>query len=357
MRRAPSSATRRAALGVMPARGGSRTTTSGAGRPSAIRSRGALPASAAHELDVGDAVGERVLARPLDRLGDDLDADHAARGACERKADRARAAVEVPDDLAAGQRGLLDRVLVEHVGHLGVRLQEGAGRDAQAQAADLLLEPGAAEQRPRRDAAGDLGHAVVDRVQHADDARGALVEQRLEILDAGQSPAAGHEDAEQLARAHALAHDQVPQVAGVGALVVGLEALGACPVANASRTALPRVARQQADLDAGRSPPSGPPCGSRARRPRACSSRRTRACCDRRTRARPARSARSAAPAARRCAAARRAPAAACARAAARSAGPASGNRRRCRSAGRAPRRGRARPTGARTRSPRRGGA
>ena len=180
MRFAPSSATRRTAFGVMPARGGSSTTTSGDGRPSAISRAGALPASAHDELDVRDAVGERVLARPLDRLLDDLDADHAACGARQREADRAGAAVQVPDDLAAGQRGLLDRVVVEEVGHLGVGLQERAGGDAQAQAADLLLEPGAPEERARRNAAGDLGDAVVDRVQHADDARRALGQQRLE---------------------------------------------------------------------------------------------------------------------------------------------------------------------------------
>ena len=221
------------------------------GRGQALRDQVArrLAGIGSHELDVGDAVGERVLARPLDRLGDDLDADHAARGTCEGKADRARPAVQVPDDLAAGQRGLLDRVLIEHVGHLGVRLQERAGRDAQAQAADLLLEPGAAEQRPRRDAAGHLGHAVVDRVEHSDDARGALLEQRLEILDAGQLATGGDEDAEQLARAHALAHDQVPEEAGVGALVVGLEALGACPIAERLAHGVAGVARQQADLD------------------------------------------------------------------------------------------------------------
>ncbi len=45
-----SSATRRTAFGVMPARGGSSTTTSGAGSPSAIRSRGRLAASPHDEL-------------------------------------------------------------------------------------------------------------------------------------------------------------------------------------------------------------------------------------------------------------------------------------------------------------------
>ena len=343
----------------MPARGGSRTTTSGAGRPSAIRSRGALPASAATNWMLATPLASAFSRARSIGLVDDLDADHAARGARQRKADRARAAVQVPDDLAAGQRGLLDRVLVEHVGHLGVRLQEGAGRDAQAQAADLLLEPGAPEERPRRDAAGDLGHAVVDRVQHADDARArARPAAPRDSRRRARSPAT-------VTRMQSNSPVRTPsrttrcrRIAGVGALVVGLEALRARPVAtNASRTALPRVARQQADLERDDLLPAARAVEAERDALVACSSRRTRACCGRRTRARPARSARAAAPAARRCAAARRAPAAACARAAARSAGPASGSRRRCRSAGRAPRRGRARPTAARTRSPRRGGA
>ena len=229
MRRAPSSATRRAALGVMPARGGSSTTTSGCRQAVGDQIARRLAGVGADELHVRDAVGERVLSRTLDRLGDDLDANHASRGAGQREPDRARAAVQVPDRLAAGQPGLLDRVAIEHVGHLAVGLQERARRDAQAQAADLLLEPRPPEQRPGRDAGRDLGDAIVDGVQDAHDPGRALLEQRLQALHSGRIARDGDEDAQHLTRAHALAHDEVPEVAGVRALVVGLQPLARAP--------------------------------------------------------------------------------------------------------------------------------
>ena len=177
---------------------------------------------------------------------DDLDADHAPRGARQREPDRAGAAVQIPDDLAAGEAGLLDRVAVEHVGHLGVRLQERAGGDAQAQAADLLLEPGPPEERPRRDAAGDLGDAVVDRVQHADDSGRALGEQRLSSSTPGTSPgrSRGCTAARPCARPRARRDGAGSRCSRAGRRP---RAPGRAPTSTkASRTALPRspVSRQ-----------------------------------------------------------------------------------------------------------------
>ena len=58
-----------------------------------------------------------------------------------------------------------------------------------------------------------------------------------------------HELDERLARVPALAHDEVAQVAGVLGLVVGLEPLGARPVARRVADRVPEVGRQPAALD------------------------------------------------------------------------------------------------------------
>ena len=83
-------------------------------------------------------------ARVLDRVGDggldELDADDLARPRGEREADRADAAVEVEDALAAAQPGGLGGVAVEHLGHLRVGLEERLGRDQEAQVAELLVQ-------------------------------------------------------------------------------------------------------------------------------------------------------------------------------------------------------------------------
>ena len=201
------------------------------------------------ELRVADAVCKRVLARALDGLLDDLDADHPACAACEREPDRAGAAVEVPDDLAPRQLRLLDRVAIEHVGHLGVRLQERARRHAQAEPGDHLFEDRSAEEGAGRDSLRRLGDAVVRRVEHADDAGGAFGQHRLQQLDLERGARRGHEDAEQLAGAHALADDEVAQVSGGDGLVVGVMPGGARPRDEHLSHRVPCVAREQADLE------------------------------------------------------------------------------------------------------------
>ncbi len=73
----------------------------------------------------------------------------------------------------------------------------------------------------------DLGHAGVDRVHHADHARGQDLRQPA---GAGELARRGHEHREQLAGAYALAHDQVAQEARPAALVVGGQAQLARPL-------------------------------------------------------------------------------------------------------------------------------
>ena len=105
-------------------------------------------------------VGDLVEPRVLDRVGhgglDELDADDLARPRGERQADRADAAVEVEDALVAAQRGELGGVAVEHLGHLGVGLEERLGRDQEAQVAELLGELRRAGEQRRLAALGAL---------------------------------------------------------------------------------------------------------------------------------------------------------------------------------------------------------
>src|SRR5205823_3393377 len=83
-------------------------------------------------------------------------------------------AEEVVDALEAGERSELAGRAVEDLGHLGVRLEEGLGRDAEAQAAELLVEHAAARDEvglaPRRGlrelvGAGDEERLDVERAR------------------------------------------------------------------------------------------------------------------------------------------------------------------------------------------------
>ena len=158
---APISPRRFSALPARPARGGSTTTTSGS--PARVAQVGQhLADVAGEERAVADRVQLLVLDRAGDRLLADLDPPHRHRVAGHREADRADAAVEVVDRLAAGQPGVLARDRVELLRHLRVRLQEGVRAHAEAQAADLLLDRILAPEQLGRQVR-HLGDAAVDR--------------------------------------------------------------------------------------------------------------------------------------------------------------------------------------------------
>ena len=146
-------------------------------------------------LGVGDRVGDGVL--------DDLDADDLARVEREREADRADPAVEVVDALAAGQPGELGGRRVEPLGHLGVRLEEGLGRDLEAQGVaaelELLLDRLRALEQLVLAVARGLGNALG---LGPDDAVGR--DRRAELV-VGELALAGDEARLDLAGAAALA--------------------------------------------------------------------------------------------------------------------------------------------------------
>ena len=246
MRGAPISPSRFSALPARPARGGSTTTTSGS--PARCRrSLSTSPTLPAKNAVLPIAVQLLVLDRAGDRLLADLDPPHRHRLSGHREADRADAAVEVVDRLAAGQRGELARDRVQLRGHLGVRLQERVRADAEAQAVDLLLDRVVAPEQLGRQVRhlGDARvHRPVDRLDRGD--RGQHLDQALAVEALA---AARHELDEHLAGVAALADEQVAQVALVRLLVVREQLLLARPVAHGVADRVAGVARQPALLD------------------------------------------------------------------------------------------------------------
>ena len=121
------------------------------------------------------------------------------------------------------QPGELDRGAIEHLGHLGVRLEERLGRDQELEVAELLAQPLGAGQPLRLAALGALAEV-----------RGAGPEQALAV-DGGDERVGvdragrGDEPHLQLAGPAPLAHDEVAQQALLGAPVPGAEALLARP--------------------------------------------------------------------------------------------------------------------------------
>ncbi len=222
----PSSITRRTALGVRPERGGSTKTTSGRGTRSSS-GRTLLRDIADDELGVRDAVSLGVSRAPAIDSAEISMPYTAAAPRRGQQADRAGAAVEIPDDVVGPERRELDRDRVQPLGHHGVGLHERARAHLELEPADALAEPVAADQHGLLEADRDLGHAGVDRVHHADDARRQELGQPV---GAGDLARRGHEHRQQLAGAYALAHDQVAQVARAAALVVGGQAELARPL-------------------------------------------------------------------------------------------------------------------------------
>ena len=91
------------------------------------------PGVAGEEVRVGYLVAARVGDRVGDRLRDDLQPPQLAGPPRERQSDRADPAVEVVQPFPALQVGELGDDAVEDLGHLGVRLEERLGRDAQVE--------------------------------------------------------------------------------------------------------------------------------------------------------------------------------------------------------------------------------
>lgn len=79
-----------------------------------------------------------VAFRVFDRLGDDLDADERSTVSRHGQADSARAAIEVEQRLAAGQRGVLPRFGVEALRLTAVDLVKRLGSKREAQPAERI---------------------------------------------------------------------------------------------------------------------------------------------------------------------------------------------------------------------------
>ena len=210
MRGASISMMRRTIFCDRPARGGSTTMTSGLPGLLDQRARGRAHV-AGEELRVVDAVQLRVLDRVGDRALDDLDAPDLARVAGQRQRDRAAAAVEVEDLLAAGQPASSIAIAVEALGHLGVGLEERLGRDAEAQAGRAPPRSNSLPAELLRLAlARGLGHALRRCPENAVRARRGL-DERVAV----EVALAGHEPRLELPGAPPLAHDEVAQEARV----------------------------------------------------------------------------------------------------------------------------------------------
>jgi hypothetical protein len=202
---------------------------------------------AGEEGRVRDGVQLGVLDRAGDRLLDDLDSPHRQRLRRQREPERADAAVEIPDGLAAGQAGELARDLVQPLRHARVGLEERVGAHAEAQAEQLLLDRVVAPEQLDRQVR-HLGRGVVDRPE--DRAHLGEAPQHLDQVVAIELLALGcHELDERLARVAAFPDDEVAQVAGLLGLVVGREALLARPVTHGIADRVAEVGGQPALLD------------------------------------------------------------------------------------------------------------
>jgi len=133
------------------------------------------------------------------------------------------------------------------LGHLRVRLQEGVRPNAEAQAADALLDRILAPEQLGRQV-GHLRDAAVDRpVDRAD--LGDLGEHLDQALAVEALATRGDELDQRLPRVAPLAHDEVPQVALLRALVVRREPFLACPGGDPVTDGVAGVARQPAAID------------------------------------------------------------------------------------------------------------
>ena len=207
MRRGAASMMRRTTFCDRPARGGSMMQTSGR-----LASLDELAQREAHvageEARVVDLVALGVGDRVGDRLLDDLQAPHLAGAGGEAQADGADPAVQVEDALPALEVGELGGDRVELLGHLGVRLKERLRRDREAQA---RRSPPRACGAPAMTSVSPpcvVSASASVRVHISPSQSTAAARASV-----SSSPGTGDEPHLQLARAPALAHDEVAQQA------------------------------------------------------------------------------------------------------------------------------------------------
>ena len=258
-----SSSSRRTTFFESPARGGSTTTTSGRGARLGS-GRIASRTSPAKKWAFSISFSSRVRDRVRDRRLDDVDAEYLAGAQREREAERADAAVEVVDALGAASAGVLGREPVEPLGHLGVGLEEGLRRDAEAQAGELLLEALVARHAPSCSPPCETSATRRVRVQRTL-ASGSARASRPRGRRRGTRPRSSRAGPEARRCAGPRARRGCAGSPSLGAAVVGVEALGAAPVpdqvANGVASA-PTRARSRARR---RSGPSARGRGNRAR--------------------------------------------------------------------------------------------
>ena len=166
---------------------------------------------AGEEVHVRDLVAPCSLDGVRDGLLDQLDAPHLTRLRGEREGDRADPRVEVIDPLPTLQGGVFGDDPVEQLGHLGVRLEEGLGGDAQIERAETLGQLRIPPDELRLPAGRGLGDAARARPEHP---REGLPEPARERCSEGTrlELALGGDDPDlQPTRVTTFAHDEVAQ--------------------------------------------------------------------------------------------------------------------------------------------------
>jgi hypothetical protein len=108
-----------------------------------------------------------------DRLLDQLETPDLCGARRDQQPDRADSAVQVEHPIGTAGLRVVDRQLVQALGHLGVGLEERVRRDVHAQAADLLAQVVAAGDERGLASLRRLGHAFgLSPEQPADRLRG-----------------------------------------------------------------------------------------------------------------------------------------------------------------------------------------
>lgn len=158
-----------------------------------------------------------------------------------------RAAVGVHDELPARERAERRRLRVEPLGLRRVDLVKGEGREAEAQAAELVLQVPVAEEGQAPAAQDLLRGAGVDVLHRAAQRGDRGLQGVAQGLLCRQRGGGGHERRQRLAPAVG-AHNEVPHEPAPRPLVIGGDAVGAHPGQHGPRRGAGRLALQRAVL-------------------------------------------------------------------------------------------------------------
>ena len=182
--------------------------------------QGGLACVAAEEFRVFDAVASGVVPGILHGLGNHLHPNDLAGGGGHGQGDGAHTAVEVQHQILFGDARQVDGSLVEALGLVVVHLVEGAGGQAELEAAEGILDEARAIERDEFIPQHGVALFGVD-AEHQGGEAGDFFQTVNQLLCVGQLLPVCHQADENLAGHRAPADIDVAQQTPVGNFVVG----------------------------------------------------------------------------------------------------------------------------------------